>query len=462
MKIPLTIIFTITFILNGITLLYAQTSESLDSLKAKFEMQAELSRKQFENEAAAALQEYEEYNRQAIAELNQYVSSIGNVWGKENILLDSKTEWVEYGPDFKDRSIVDFDSGTVTVEIVLDTDMAEDSAIVNKMLENAVKRLLESKGSSCPYNSVVDISEPLTNRPILEGLIDIAQYESYPESATDIKEGPVKLRTAPPSPIVKSKRIETVKKEAPVPVSPYSRKYLERKKRSAKLENRLGEETRLDNALLAKAIVEKSNETAGRSVNQSEDGTYTVKISFNLASDNLSKNAALYTDLVMEYAEKFNIEPALIFAVMEQESRFNPEATSWVPAYGLMQLVPQSGGYDAYKYVYGKEWIPTRSYLFNPRNNIELGTAYLRVLFNQFLKVTDPDCRRLCVIAGYNTGAGNVSRAFTGNTNLSKAFGIINSFDYSDLYNHLKTELNSEEARNYVTGVSGRMKKYIK
>lgn len=147
---------------------------------------------------------------------------------------------------------------------------------------------------------------------------------------------------------------------------------------------------------------------------------------------------------------------------MEQESYFNPEATSHVPAYGLMQLVPRSGGYDAYRYVYKRDWVPTKSYLYVPHQNIELGTAYLRILMNQFSAVTDPDCRRLCVIASYNTGAGNVSRAFTGNTNLSSAIPLINRYNYTQLYNHLTSRLSTEEARNYVSGVSKRREKYLK
>ena len=163
-----------------------------------------------------------------------------------------------------------------------------------------------------------------------------------------------------------------------------------------------------------------------------------------------------------EFSQIFQIEQPLIFAVMEQESRFNPEATSWVPAYGLMQLVPKSGGLDAYNYVYRNTWAPTRSYLFVPRNNIELGTAYLRVLMNLFSSVTDPHCRRLCVIASYNTGAGNVSRAFTGATNLNKAIPLINKYNYEQLYSHLTNRLSTSEARNYVSGVSKRREKYLK
>lgn len=65
------------------------------------------------------------------------------------------------------------------------------------------------------------------------------------------------------------------------------------------------------------------------------------------------------------------------------------------------------------------------------------------------------------MIAGYNTGAGNVSRAFTGNTNLNKALPLINGYGYNQLYNHLTTKLGTEEARNYVSGVTQRREKYL-
>ena len=132
-----------------------------------------------------------------------------------------------------------------------------------------------------------------------------------------------------------------------------------------------------------------------------------------------------------------------------------------MPAYGLMQLVPKTGGYDAYRYVYKKGWAPSKSYLYEPKNNIELGTAYLRVLLNQFKKVNDPNCRRICVIASYNTGAGNVSRAFIGSTRLGNAFPKINEYNYHELFQYLTTRLSTKEARNYVKKVSERREKYL-
>ena len=79
-----------------------------------------------------------------------------------------------------------------------------------------------------------------------------------------------------------------------------------------------------------------------------------------------------------------------------------------------------------------------------------------------FAGVTDPQCRMLCAIAAYNTGAGNVSRAFTGNTNIKKAIPHINRMNYTQLYNHLKSKLPHAETRDYVQKVTSKMEKYKK
>ena len=372
---------------------------------------------EFREYSRSAMDEYNAYVRQAAKDFAEYTQSIQSVWGDEGTALDTPTEWVEYSDDFRSRSIVDFDSGDIIVEVML----ADDAGMSDSLLEETVRRMLESRGSTCPYNSSVD--NPKT----------------------------------PPMPAVQGKKLpekETSRMEKPADGKPTMAE------RTLAGENK-DKQPEIGNAAIAEAVVRQSTKTYKTYVKDGEKKT-AVRINLSLVTDNLSKNAALYKDLIAEFSEKFGIEQALIFAVMEQESRFNPQATSWVPAYGLMQLVPESGGFDAYRYVYGREWVPTRSYLFNPRNNIELGTAYLRILENQFSNIEDPHCRRLCVIAGYNTGAGNVSRAFTGNTNLRKALPLINEYGYRQLYDHLTTRLGTEEARNYVSGVTQRREKYLK
>ncbi len=437
----------------------------LDSLKSAFEDQIGQTTDEFRQYSQQAIDEYNEYTRQAAKDYEQYLEAIADIWGQEGIMDNTPTEWVEYGDDFKSRSIVDFDNGMITVEVML----ADDGASEEELLAQAISRLLASRGSTCPYQSTVDVSEPLTQKPILDGLVDFSGYDLTQAHDTERKapaaesEGP----KAPPAPTVRGERLP--EREGTRPPKPATPAREEKEDRPTMADRILGSETKTetdikspaDREAVAKAVAEQSVKSY-KTYTDGTDARRAVAVTLSLVTDNLSKNAALYKDIIAEFSEKFQIEQALIFAVMEQESRFNPEAQSWVPAYGLMQLVPKSGGFDAYRYVYGKEWVPTKSYLFNPRNNIELGTAYLRILENQFSDIEDPHCRRLCVIAGYNTGAGNVSRAFTGNTNLRKALPLINQYGYKRLYDHLTTKLSTEEARNYVSGVSQRREKYLK
>lgn len=439
----------------------------LDSLKSVFENQVRESVDEFRKYSQQAIDQFNEYSRQAAKDYELYLESIAEIWGINGILDDTPTEWVEYGKDFKSRSVVDFDSGMITVEVILpDDDTSEE-----ELLTAAIGRLLSSRGSTCPYASSVDISEPLTTRPILEGIVDFSGYNLTAALDTTSGKAPTAglKPTVPPLPVVRGRKLPERDSTRPPVTHPKSDK--RDIKDSPTMSERIlaGKDTThngdIDSPVVreavAKAIAEQSPKTY-RIYGNGAETRRAVSINLSLVTDNLSKNAALYKDLIAEFSEKFQIEQALIFAVMEQESRFNPEAQSWVPAYGLMQLVPKSGGFDAYRYVYGREWIPTKSYLFNPRNNIELGTAYLRILENQFSDVKDPHCRRLCVIAGYNTGAGNVSRAFTGSTNLQKALPLINKYGYKGLFDHLTTKLSTEEARNYVSGVSRRREKYLK
>ncbi len=55
------------------------------------------------------------------------------------------------------------------------------------------------------------------------------------------------------------------------------------------------------------------------------------------------------------YAGEFKLDPALVMSVIYNESRFNPLAKSYVPAYGLMQIVPKSAGVDAIQFLEGKK-----------------------------------------------------------------------------------------------------------
>lgn len=444
---------------------------SLDSLRDNFEIEALQTVENFEKFSEEARREYEKYEQQMRKEYFDYVNSIKTVWGNDSIIDDTKNEWVEYSDDYHSRSVVDFGTGDILVEVAFDDIQKYDSTEIDRRISAAIEKMLESRGSSCPYASKVDKNQYLSERPILEGLIDLSKY-TFSDSATVVTQQPRSARQAPPPPKIRGKELQLVETERDSrPVVKDGGTMSGQKNRNNGIKNAIEKQRedareRARKLYSARAIADaaaKQSVKKSTTVKGSDNKNRTVvQVKMSMVTDNISKNAALYKDYVAKYSQTFQIEQPLIYAVIEQESYFNPEATSWVPAYGLMQLVPRSGGYDAYRYVYKRDWVPSKSYLYIPHQNIELGTAYLRILMNQFSGVVDPDCRRLCVIASYNTGAGNVSRAFTGNTNLKSAIPLINNYNYTQLYNHLTNKLSTEEARKYVSGVSKRREKYIK
>jgi soluble lytic murein transglycosylase-like protein len=96
--------------------------------------------------------------------------------------------------------------------------------------------------------------------------------------------------------------------------------------------------------------------------------------------------------IIHEKAEKYDIDPALVAAVIETESSFSRTARSPKGALGLMQLMPSTG-----------RWMGARN-LFDPTQNIDAGTRYLSYLEGRF----EGDLDRQ--LAAYNAGEGVVVR----------------------------------------------------
>lgn len=99
-----------------------------------------------------------------------------------------------------------------------------------------------------------------------------------------------------------------------------------------------------------------------------------------------------YGDLIYRKSKKYDVDPALVAAVIEQESRFKPRAKSHVGARGLMQLMPRTG-----------RWMGARD-LYNPEQNVDAGVKYIAYLDRRF----NGDLKK--IVAAYNGGEGNVMR----------------------------------------------------
>ena len=97
--------------------------------------------------------------------------------------------------------------------------------------------------------------------------------------------------------------------------------------------------------------------------------------------------------LVKEAAERHNVDPALVRAVIETESNWNPSAYSRKGAGGLMQLIPTTAQR------YGANDV------FNPQQNIDAGVRHLKWLLERYNGNLD------LALAAYNAGEGAVDRA---------------------------------------------------
>lgn len=173
-----------------------------------------------------------------------------------------------------------------------------------------------------------------------------------------------------------------------------------------------------------------------------------------------AKGAEHYRVTVEKYAAQYHVSPSLVLAIIRTESNFNPFSVSGAPAYGLMQLVPTSGGRAAYKRVQGVDQTPSPDYLFDPEHNIELGVAYLSVLSDsEFHAIDNQSSRDYCVIAAYNTGAHNVTRTFSADH--QTALAAINGLEPPALFERLRTSLPYEETRQYVVRVTGYRRQFM-
>lgn len=109
----------------------------------------------------------------------------------------------------------------------------------------------------------------------------------------------------------------------------------------------------------------------------------------------------LYPDIVKEMAAEYGVDPYLVAAVIHCESSNNKDAVSPVGAMGLMQIMPDTGGWIADK-LDMEDF--AQEQLFEPEINIRFGCWYIDYLTEKF------HGDRVAVLAAYNGGPGNVQK----------------------------------------------------
>lgn len=108
-----------------------------------------------------------------------------------------------------------------------------------------------------------------------------------------------------------------------------------------------------------------------------------------------------YSNQIRNNAARHDLDPAIVFGLIRQESIFNKDAESSVGARGLMQVMPRTGMQIARELK--EKWLSDNS-LFNPDVNVRYGAYYYKKLLKQF------HGHFALAIAAYNAGSGRVSK----------------------------------------------------
>lgn len=357
----------------------------------------------FVEERSEAYQQFYERRKEAFRKFKEKIAS---AWGKENVDVSTKKTMTEYEEDLSSRYSVDFEEGSARAEVLVPAEQARDSReSVREKLKKQVRTMVTDQ-------SVED--------EIAEETDDDSQKDGKKKTTLDEAVLADQVRTSAGD-VVNEKNADD----------------------------------------FAERTVESDQASYERV--EGEDGRERVKasVTVKLIPEHTRQRAQEYLREVRNYADKFELTPELVLALMHTESYFNPKARSSVPAYGLMQLVPSTGGKAAYKHLYERERLLEPSYLYQPENNIELGTGYLNLLYFNYLDgIKDSTSRTYCAIAAYNTGPGNLAKTFVGNTSISRAETVINGMSADEVYDELRRSLPYEETRKYIKKVRKRRVQY--
>ena len=345
--------------------------------------------KEFHAYVNAYLDEYEQWRDEYTNKLDDRRSDLIKTWGEGEV--SSQTTQVEYSQDDQVKTAVDYENNTATVSVLVDKDSSAEE------IDDLVKGIpVEVAGQ------VVELSDlKAQDHEVLYSWEKEQQEKDFVIRQTQSQMNELD---------VQAERL--IQSDTGIPESfIYQRAHNKKMALMAKAQDRIAAQSKLFDDMRAKFgikierpefIAEKSQQVtkveatfvqevaekvtvktaklkpkAEASTSVAEVASVPIKpkkvISYKvkLPENSLKARASKYSALAEKESKNWEVDAALIMAIMHSESAFRPDAKSHVPAFGLMQVVPTSAGHDVNKQVRNIDEPMKVSDLYQPVINVE-------------------------------------------------------------------------------------------
>lgn len=371
----------------------------------------------YEKWKAEHLKSYNSFSEQYLKRYHDYKNKVQQQWGSGSE-LSARDSYVVYSDDLKQKTVVDFSLQEIRIEVFAD----ENNSSTAQLQQDALTLVNQ------PISSLV------ASDPLLQGVKSYdarSLAQAFLPDLTDTASLPIN---------------NVSDEEVSVDVKPIAKQEIKAQQ------------------VVTQLIEDKSNQELSVSAVPNDTTKRVKRVTIRLDGQDLYQRRALqYQDKVQEQAKHYDLDAAVLLAIMQVESSFNPLAQSPVPAFGLMQIVPESAGKDVNTRIFKHKKSPDAEQLFKPDENIVFGSAYVNILEKTYLAdISNPTSRLYCTIAAYNTGAGNVASVFhpQGQKRLAEAIKVINRLTAEEVYARLISELPYEETRKYLDKVTTAIPQY--
>ncbi|OHU96876.1 hypothetical protein BIW53_05560 [Pseudoalteromonas byunsanensis] len=423
------------------SILFSELNEAMSQWQSSY--QNPTTKDEFEQFKLNHLQQFDDYVEQHFAEFDRFRNELISSWGEAQI--SEQARFVHYNQENNARLNIDFENNTLTISVrhsdknkLTSEDAYQEFHRLLPAIDNAVLEVFfqdfitQIKQADFKVVTEYEIDNGHRAKSLLRAK---QQIKKQTQQQIRLVERQLDDKLAQPT--------------APTQEAEAKRLLKQKRQQLELLQTKRLERLKANIRELAKATPTKEKVSE-----------FTFKLS---EATKRPARAKTYIGAVAKQSKRFDIAPSLVFSVMHTESHFNPLAKSAIPAYGLMQIVPTSAGVDVNRFLYRRDEPMPSTYLYIENNNIEAGTAYLHILDQRYLKyINDPLSRKYCMIAAYNTGAGNVARVFNsdGSRNIRNASRIINSMTPERVLEALESELPYDETKHYLKRVLERESLY--